>query len=143
MLICLWWLGGCSAFDQKWEAAGEAPQAEHRLDGQWEGEWISANGHRGALKCAMERIADGEYSAWYRATYEKVFTFEYQMTLRPHRVGPAFWRFSGCEDLGWLAGGAYRYEGDTNGSDLKLEYQTSCDQGYFELSRVVQHQSAD
>ena len=44
-------LGGCSHFDQEWQAAGTRPPTG--IEGRWQGKWVSeVDGHSGAIRCA-------------------------------------------------------------------------------------------
>ena len=44
-------------------------------------------------------------------------------------------RFNGQENLGWLAGGVYRYDGTTDGQAFDCTYQSKHDHGRFQMTR--------
>ena len=122
----------CREFHDRWERAGGAGGA---IDGRWEGEWVSeANGHRGPLKCVLETVADGRWRASFHAGYAGVFRACYSTELTVTSSG-AGWSFQGESDIGWLAGGIYRYEGEATTDTFTSRYKSKYDHGEFRLSR--------
>ena len=105
-------LVGCSNYESKWKAAGDRPIPPGDIAGRWQGEWVSeANTHCGGLRCVLTRTGPDTYRADYRATYWKIFSFGYSMDLHAGRREGETTYFGGAADLGWLAGGEYRYDG--------------------------------
>lgn len=130
VLLC-----GCSSFNRAWRQAGKQPAAADSIEGRWEGRWLSdVNGHTGHLRCLLTRNADTHYTARFRATYWKIFRYSYEVNLwfEPREDG---WRFRGEEDLGWLAGGVYNYEGQATSTHFHSTYRSKHDHGTFEMRR--------
>lgn len=92
------------------------------------------NGHTGKLRCLLSAEDDNRYRAHFRATYWKVFRFGYAVSLQfEQRDGG--WRFTGEEDLGKLAGGVYRYEGQATPTNFFSTYRSKHDHGTFQMER--------
>lgn len=127
--------GGCSTFTYDWRQAAKQPTPTNDITGRWDGSWMStANGHRGALRCLVTKRADGGFDARYRATYQRVFTFSYTVPLRPQSDADTA-GFRGEADLGWLAGGLYKYEGRARPTNFFSTYDSKYDQGTFQMTR--------
>lgn len=128
---------GCACrFERDWYFADDCCVPGDRLAGRWAGTWEShENGHSGRLRAIITRCADGTYRARYHATFATVVPFAYETN---HTAAPAGAVTSVCgeEDLGWLAGGVYRYEGSTDGRSLTVCFQADRDHGVFRLQRV-------
>ena len=125
---------GCS-FSHEWKQAAKFSSPVSELEGRWQGVWVSeVNGHTGALRCLMTRKDDGRYRARFHATYAKVFTFGYTVLLTTQVTNHTA-RFQGEENLGWLAGGVYRYEGHADGTNCLATYSCKYDHGTFRLAR--------
>ena len=127
--------GGCTTFDYEWKesAAGPAPTTE--LEGRWQGLWHSdASGHEGKLRCLVTKIENGAYRARFHAKYRKVLSFGYTAPLTVERTVNAF-NFSGEADLGWLAGGVYRYDGHADATNFFSNYSSKYDHGTFQMTR--------
>ena len=131
---------GCSSFERDWTAAAEGriepATTNGLLAGRWKGDWLSdVNGHTGALRCLV-RAADepGVYEARFHATYAGWLTFESTVLLRavPHGDG---WTLEGSEDLGWLAGGVFRYRGLAHPESFYCRYRSGSDEGVFRMLR--------
>jgi hypothetical protein len=131
-------LCGCSSFERDWEALANAPPAAGELEGRWEGGWRSeATSHEGGLRCIVTRVEGDRYDMRYRATYRLVFcllSFEYTVRMESSEEGGRI-LFRGEEDLGWLAGGRYTYEGEAGGGELRSRYRSSGDHGEFSMKR--------
>jgi|SRR5688572_21848401 len=142
---------GC-AFDRKWRAmkraelvdnAPTAPAADG-LAGRWQGRWVSdANGHSGGLRAIITPVpqtltAGRHYLAEFDASYMGLLRFGYGMTLvakanQAATGGPV--SFHGEEDLGHMAGGVYRYNGNADGTTFNATYESKDDRGRFEMTR--------
>jgi hypothetical protein len=117
-------VGGCSSFEQSWRQMAEAPPVNDEVLGRWEGRWASeATGHGDVLRCIITKQADGAYDAWFRARFMKVFNGEYHAALEATRHGD-HWRLSAAADLGFLAGGVYRQEGQIRDGLYSTTYQS-------------------
>jgi hypothetical protein len=124
--------GGCSSFNAAWrQSAFSEPKEE--LQGRWQGVWKSqATGHTDKLRCLIAKMQDGTYSARFHAKYKKVLSFGYTVPLKAEREDGT-WKFEGQADLGWLAGGVYRYEGSATGTNFFSTYTSKYDHGTFEM----------
>jgi len=130
VLLC-----GCSSFNRAWRNDAPTPAPTGSIEGRWEGHWLSdANGHTGKLRCLLSRDADGEYTAWFRATYMSLFSFSYRVPLQVE-AQDGVWRFHGSEDLGKLAGGVYHYLGSATPTNFHSIYDSPYDHGTFEMLR--------
>lgn len=124
----------CREFHDRWE---RATRDSSRIAGRWEGEWVSeANGHRGPLRCVLETLADGRWRATFHAGYAGVFRACYATELTAAASGSG-WTFEGESDIGWLAGGVYRCEGDATDSAFTARYRSRYDNGRFQLHRAT------
>lgn len=134
-------LAGCTSFDRDWRRAAATPPGGGRLEGRWEGEWESdVNHHRGALRCIVTPLSNEVYSARFHAKYRRLvnLTFSYTARLeaRPEaRPEAERVTFSGEADLGWYAGGLYRYQGHATATNFQSTYSSRYDHGTFRLSR--------
>jgi len=138
-LLVLVLLGGtgCSSFHRDWKQAVAQPPPADRLAGPWEGTWLSdANGHTDRLRCLVTQQTNGLYQARYYAWYKAglTFTFSYTVPLEAHAAAGRA-EFSGTEDLGWLAGGVYTYQGWADGTNFFSTYYSKYDNGTFRMAR--------
>ena len=80
-LVVLLCAPGCSHFDRDYEAAlTHGPYG--RYDGAWEGTWESkVDGHQGALRCLISQTGETEFRGRFKATYEKILTYEYAIPM--------------------------------------------------------------
>jgi hypothetical protein len=130
--IAMVFLTGCSSFEREWKQAASAGQSG--LAGRWQGTWASdVNGHHGKLRCVVSQIEGPEYRARFRATYQTVLHFSYNVNLHVERQGNEF-KFQGEADLG-LAGGVYHYVGQAEGSNFLSTYSCASDHGTFQMTR--------
>ena len=132
--LCL--LAGCASYETRWKAAAAQPPPTDSIEGRWQGKWQSdASGHTGGLRCILTRTGPDTYHADYHATYASIFTFGYDMPLNAGRhEGPIVY-FTGAADLGWLAGGEYRYDGYATPAEYFCRYRSGNDHGTFRLTR--------
>jgi len=128
---------GCSSFNRDWKkAATAAPTSD--LAGRWSGTWRSeVNGHTDRLRCLMTPLTNGLLAARFQAKYHKGifrFTFSYTAQLSvTNRDGRS--EFEGESNLGWYAGGVYRYRGSATGTNFFSKYDSKYDRGTFEMTR--------
>ena len=133
LLLC----GGCS-FNRAWNKVGRTPPPADSIEGRGEGHWLSAeNGHTGRLRCVLTRNHESTntYTAYFRATYWKIFRYSYKAEFPFEVKESSVWRFQGDENLGWLAGGVYAYEGRVTPTNFHSTYRSKYDHGTFEMSR--------
>jgi len=124
-----------SAFHREWNTYRSAV-AEDAVVGRWTGEWISdTSGHRGELKCLLSPAGAGLYRAFFYARYSKLFRVGYTTEMKVERTGGKT-LLHGEEDLGALAGGKYRCEGELQEAELTCHYSCKYDQGSFRLKRL-------
>lgn len=126
---------GCSSFNSEWRRAGHQSAPQDSIAGQWEGRWVSdVNAHTGKLRCIVSGETNGICQARFRATYRKILSFSYTVDLRVERRDGG-WAFSGEEDLGAMAGGVYRYQGNATVTNFHSTYDSKYDRGLFEMRR--------
>jgi hypothetical protein len=130
LLLC-----GCSSFNRDWRRTGNQLVPPDSMNGRWEGYWLSdANAHTGKLRCIVKHQTNEIYLARFRATYLKVLHFGYTAPLQVVRRDGG-WQFQGEVDLGLLAGGTYRYEGNATTTNFHSTYSSKYDHGVFEMHR--------
>jgi hypothetical protein len=125
-----------SAFHREWQRYTALANRNDSVEGRWAGEWVSeVSGHRGELKCVLVPVASGKYRAFFHAGFSKLFRVGYvtdlQVEQRDGRI-----TLAGQEDLGALAGGIYRCEGEIREAAFNCHYSCQYDQGLFRLKRV-------
>ena len=130
---------GCSTFNRDWKSAAAArPPAPGGIEGAWQGTWLShSNGHTGKLRAIVARDLTGAYETRFHATFWKVFSAGYTVTLRVKPDRDVV-RLVGREDLGSYMCydlGEYTYEGTATGTEFKCTYQSRKDGGVFEMTR--------
>ncbi len=132
-LLCLLVAGGALGAEPG-PPAGSPPAPV--LAAQWEGTWSSdADGHHGKLRCRLTPLSPDRYRAQYKATYWKILRFSYTVTLRGQATNGVV-RFEGEANLGWWAGGVYRYAGQITTTNLVSTYRSKYDHGTFQLRPV-------
>ena len=133
LLLC-----GCSTFNRDWRKLADSNHSTSTLEGRWDGRWISnENGHNGRLRAIVSEQDDGGYEARYRATYAKIFRFEYTADLVATESDGRF-EFNGSADLGKMAGGLYEYEGHAVSNQFFSTYDSKYDHGTFEMTRPLE-----
>lgn len=133
---------GCSSFHRDWNGALTRPSPAQTMEGPWAGEWRSdATGHHGRLRCLVSRGTNASWQARFHATYKALkilpLTFGYTVSLTVDQTQDRF-VFHGEEDLGKLAGGLYRYEGEATAETFFSTYQCQYDHGTFQMTRPDQ-----
>ncbi|QOV91539.1 hypothetical protein [Humisphaera borealis] len=139
-LLLLPLIVGC--YECRWSAAGKEAIPAGSIAGRWEGTWKSdANGHNGGLRCIISDVTPDSFKADFRATYGWFFSFGYAATMTitagesTPASGPAYIYFKGEQDIGWLAGGVYQYDGKVGPTAFFCNYTSKDDKGVFQLSR--------
>jgi len=127
---------GCSTFNRNWKRASATPPPAQDIDGRWEGSWLSdRNGHHGRLQCLVNRLDEWTYRARFKATYWKLFRFNYSVNLQVTRDPADPFVFQGEADLGWWGGGVYNYDGHATPTNLFSTYRSKYDRGTFRMAR--------
>jgi hypothetical protein len=125
-----------SAFQHEWRRYENLPARADGISGRWVGEWVSErSGHRGELKCVLTPSSSEVYRALFYATFSRVFRVGYVTELQTERAGDRIC-LKGEEDLGALAGGIYRCEGEVTGPNFNCTYSCKYDHGVFRLRRL-------
>jgi hypothetical protein len=127
---------GCSTFERDWQRTTALPS--DKLAGPWIGTWRSnVNGHNDELRCLVTPLTNNVYSARYHAKYRRGilrFTFGYTVPLSVTNREGTF-TFSGESNLGWYAGGVYRYQGTATATNFFSTYDSKYDRGTFQMRR--------
>ena len=130
--------GGC--YEARWSAAGKQPTPANGIEGRWVGTWRSEpTGHSGGLRCIVSEVTPQSFKADFKASYAWIFTFTYEMTMRIKAADaatrPGHVYFAGEQDLGWLAGGQYTYDGKVGPTEFFCGYRSENDHGTFQMTR--------
>lgn len=113
----------------------KAPIPTDSINGPWAGNWKSdVNGHHGSLKCVVTKTSETTYRAHYRAHFLKIFRYTYAATLSGHETNGVV-TLQGEADLGKLAGGVYKYEGNATPSEFRSSYSSKHDHGNYQMTR--------
>ena len=135
--VCLLF-GACASFDPRWRVADGT--AKTRYATRWDGRWTSAKHHTlsgeqegGRLRCVLERARGGKLDAYFHANF-LCFSANYSMTLEPKKGG-AKSEFRGTQELPKIFGGAYKYEARVTKDHFVAHYDSSYDNGTFDLRR--------
>lgn len=126
---------GCAGYNKAWRQATTAPAATNDIAGPWIGTWKSGvSGHTGELRCIVTKKDAQSYQFRYHATFWKIFQAGYTVNFLVAKAGGEY-KFSGQENLGWLAGGTYSYEGSARGTNFFSTYSSKYDHGTFRMTR--------
>jgi hypothetical protein len=126
-------VNNASDFKRRWNQDAPLPSTANGLQGRWEGEWISqANGHHGALRCLLVRGETGNYKATFHAVYAKILRVCYTVPLHGQWSDGKL-KLEGDADLGPLAGGIYRYQGEAGEQEFICTYSCKYDHGIFRM----------
>jgi len=142
-LVAAVYFTGCSSFEHDWQSAALIPRLEDDLAGRWEGTWRSeVSGHNDQLRAVIATGTNGVYSTRFHARYKKGlfrFSFGYSVDLQVRQTNDTY-QLHGEADLGWLAGGLYRYEGSATGTNFHSTYRCKYDHGTFQMKRPADSQ---
>ncbi len=142
ILIFLLCLTGCSSFNREYKAGMAQPIPTSDISGPWEGRWVSdKNGHTGKLRAVLRQSSAEEYDAYFHATFWKIFRSSYRVPLK-YKEEDGRTTISGEQDLGWLSGGVYTYEGEATPTRFFSTYKMKYDHGTFEMKRPITPESA-
>jgi hypothetical protein len=136
LLACCF--SACStAYNRAWKTF-EDPSPDDAFTGKWRGHWTSGhNGHTGGLRAMITHEEGSAYKARFHATYAKFLQFAYTNILTAEPRGKGVITFKGENDLGKLAGGVFKYEGQVNGPHFKSSYTAKKDHGVFIMERIT------
>jgi hypothetical protein len=128
---------GCAG---RWHNAAlvpeSAPVPADLMAGEWLGTWASSRSDmKGELRCRIEKQDEGVYLAQFDAVVARLLTNRSTTTLRVQRQGQT-WEFTGQEDLGFLKGGVYTYQGYSDGREFVCSYDSKYDTGTFRMNRL-------
>ena len=130
-------MSGCSSFNQDWKQAAQEPA--QGVEGRWIGDWHSDyNQHEGPLRCLITKKDGSTYHTRFHAKYKLGFltiSYPYDIDMAITQGGNSY-SFRGEADLGWLAGGVYRYDGNGTAAKIDMNYRASKDFGTFKLKRL-------
>ncbi|MBI1367335.1 MAG: hypothetical protein GC162_01635 [Planctomycetes bacterium] len=135
LIAAMMLISGCSSFEHDWEMAGKTAPPADAITGRWSGTWQSkVDDHSGALRAIVTRIDDTHYQAKFHAVYGGMMTFEYTATLNAKPATDQI-DLAGEEDLGWLAGGVYKYNGHATPTEFFSLYRSKYDEGTYTMKR--------
>jgi hypothetical protein len=125
----------CSTFNHDWKTTLAAPAPTNDLAGPWKGTWLSEkDGHTGELRCLVTKAEANNYQFRFKAVFWKIFRYSYTVQMPVTKTGEEY-KFAGDENLGWLAGGVYTYNGKITGTNFSSTYKCKYDNGTFQLTR--------
>ncbi len=128
---------GCSSFESAWRQASQTVYPTNTMAGPWEGSWRSeVTAHHDQLRCLVAQETNGVFSARFHAQYKKLFRFSFSYTVRlAAQLRDRKCHFEGEADLGWYAGGIYRYRGFATATNFFSSYESKYDHGTFQMTR--------
>lgn len=107
----------------------------HDISGPWIGTWQNTNNtHGDQLRAVIRRTRLDQWQVHFHAHYGRLLTFAYRATLNGDESNGVV-RFTGEENLGWLAGGTFRYVGEASSTNFFSTYENNYDSGTFTLHR--------
>ena len=137
ILISLWSLMGCTAFNRKWEEKLSDQKFNQGQTGCFEGIWMSdSNGHNGKLYCIIEEKKDGSLEAIFHAKYKTILTFNYSLPITAEKLDDGY-KLRGAADIGAMYGGWYSFDGLLKERSLNARYHNEYDKGYFKMMRKL------
>ena len=141
LLTLLLGVTGCSSFNREWRDAAKQTAPTTGISGRWEGRWHSdANGHHDKLRAIITAAETNRFDVKFDAAFKHWLTlfitihagYTVQMEASISTNGVAF---HGSENLGFLAGGLYTYEGRSDATNFFSTYKSKYDWGAFEMKR--------
>ncbi len=126
---------GCTSFESDWKATTRYPTPPGDITGPWIGTWQNTNNaHGDQLRAVIRRVGLHEWQAHFHAHYGRLLTFSYRAQLTGNEQEGRV-QFTGEQNLGWLAGGTFRYVGEANPTNFFSTYENVYDSGTFTLHR--------
>src|ERR1043166_2612283 len=128
---------GCSSFERAWRQAEVTDGGTNTIVGRWSGSWNSeVTHHHDQLRCVITPQTNNILSARFHAKYKKLFRFSFSYTVPlAVQLKEGIFYFEGEADLGWYAGGMYRYQGSASRTNFFSTYQCKYDHGTFQMTR--------
>lgn len=128
-------LTGCTSFESDWNATTRYPSPIGDISGPWIGTWQNTNNaHGDQLRAVVRRVGLHEWQAHFHAHYGRLLTFSYRAKLTGDEKDGQV-HFTGEQNLGWLAGGTFRYVGEASPTNFFSTYENAYDSGTFTLHR--------
>jgi hypothetical protein len=126
---------GCAGFESR-DAAHSHTASE--FPAHWDGHWKSAKHHGmgGHLRCVLTKIDARHERAQFHAQWG-IFSSGYTAVLNSRRVGKEL-RLNGTHRLTGMGGGLYHYEGRVSPTRFTATYDSSYDNGTFDMSPAAQ-----
>jgi hypothetical protein len=142
-MFSLTFFAGCSSFSRDYKKAVAEQRPAGTIEGPWTGTWTSNGGHTGSLKCLLTRNEPAQsapmgsvtYRARFKATFWKIFTAHYDVTLHGKQDANGSAHLTGDQDLGKLVGGVYHYDANVTPTNFDATYESSKDDGKFVMTR--------
>lgn len=126
---------GCSSFESRWREAGRTPEPADSIRGRWIGTWQNTNNdHQSSLRAILRPAGSNQWTAEFHARYAGVLTFGINTLLTGASDG-AVVHFQGQKDLGFFAGGVYRFDGTASPTNFFSTYQSDQNSGTFRMKR--------
>jgi len=123
--------GGCFSCHQ----IGPKNKIKEDIEGRWIGKWLcEQTGDSGKIRCHLMEREEGLYQARFDGNYWGFipFWFTIQMDITEQ---DGVYHAQAEEDLGWLGGGSYAYEGTISKTDFQISYTSKRHKGTFVLER--------
>jgi hypothetical protein len=128
-------LAGCTSFESDWKATTRHPTPTNDISGPWIGTWQNTNNaHGDQLRAVVKRVGLHAWKAHFHAHYGRLLTFSYEARLTGDEHEGRV-QFTGEQNLGWLAGGTFRYVGEASPTNFFSTYENAYDSGTFTLHR--------
>jgi hypothetical protein len=142
-MFSLTFFAGCSSFSRDYKKALAEQRPAGSIEGPWNGTWTSNGGHAGSLKCLLTRNGPAQsdagapttYRARFEATFWKVFTGRYDVTLSGKENPDGTAHLTGDQDLGKMVGGVFHYDAHVTPTNFDATYESSKDDGKFTMKR--------
>jgi len=127
-------LGGCHSAHQR----NHIDSIKDDIEGRWVGKWhCEQTGDSGKLRCHLTKQEDGRYQARFDGTYWGFLPFWYTIQMDISERDTIYY-VQAKENLGWLGGGIYTYEGIINNTEFQISYTSIRHKGTFVLERYEQ-----
>jgi hypothetical protein len=129
------WCTGCASFERRWRDAGLAGEPAGSIAGRWIGTWRNTNNsHADTLRAILRPNGENRWDAEFHARYGGVFTFSILTVLDGATESDGI-RFHGEKNLGFLAGGVYKFAGFATINSFSCTYSSDQNSGVFLMHR--------